>query len=101
MISSPFRGEVVSLATNILSIKQAGADALSISFTIPAEAKVVRDGKACSVKDIKKGDSVAVAFASKPDGMGICVTQVEICKPAAHLTEGSRRFTAEVLCLRL
>ena len=58
--------------------------AITIDFTIPADAKVVRGGKACKVQDIKKGDSVAVAFAPKPDGMGICVTQVEICKPAAQ-----------------
>ncbi|MFA5189630.1 MAG: hypothetical protein WC740_02830 [Verrucomicrobiia bacterium] len=85
MISSPVRGEVVSLATNLLSVKQAGAGAftaVTIDFTIPAEAKVVRKGKACSIQDIKKGDSVAVAFSSKPDGMGICVTQVEVCRPA-------------------
>lgn len=85
MISSPVRGEVVSLAANILRVKQAGAGvftAITIDFTIPAGAKVVRNGKACSIQDIKKGDSVAVAFSSKPDGMGICVTQVEVCKPA-------------------
>ncbi|MCX6899674.1 MAG: hypothetical protein NT105_13375 [Verrucomicrobia bacterium] len=87
MISSPVRGEVVSLTTNTLSVKQAGAGAfiaVTIDFTIPAEAKVVRDGKPCSVKDIKKGDSVAVAFSSKSDGMGICVTQVEVCKPSTQ-----------------
>ena len=76
---------MVSLTTNTLSVKQAGSFmAVTIDFTIPAEAKVMRDGKTCKVQDIKKGDSVAVAFSSKPDGMGICVTQVEICKPAAQ-----------------
>ena len=87
MISSPFRGEVVSLTANVLSVKQASADAstaFTASFTVPVEAKVVRDGKACSVKDIKKGDSVAVAFSSKSDGMGICVTQVEVCKSSTQ-----------------
>ena len=73
------------MTTNTLSVKQAGSFmAVTIDFTIPAEAKVVRDGKACKAADIKKGDSVSVAFSTKPDGMGISVTRVEICKPAAQ-----------------
>jgi hypothetical protein len=87
MISSPFRGEVVSLTANTVSVKQKGTDesaACTISFTIPAKAKVIRDGKACSVKDVKKGDSVAVAFSSKSGNAGLCVTQVEVCKPSAQ-----------------
>ncbi|MCX6906541.1 MAG: hypothetical protein NTY01_00700 [Verrucomicrobia bacterium] len=86
MISSPFRGEVVSLTANTVSVKQAGADAataVTISFAIPANTKIVRDGKASSVQDIQKGDLVAVAFSSKPANAGLCVTQVEVCKPAA------------------
>ncbi len=83
MICSPVRGKVVSLTTNTINIQQEGASgfsAFTISFTIPSEAKVLRDGKTCRVKDIKKGDSVAVAFSSKPGDMGVCVTQVEVGK---------------------
>lgn len=73
------------MTANTLSVKQAGTFmTVTVDFAIPADAKVVRDGKACRLQDIKRGDSVAVAFSTQPDGMGICVTHVEICKPAVH-----------------
>jgi hypothetical protein len=83
MINSPVRGKVVSLTANTMSIKQDGAGGFSsftIGFEIPAEAKVVCDGRVCRIKDIKKGDSVVVEFSSKPGDMGVRVTQVEVQK---------------------
>lgn len=79
MISSPFRGEVVSLATKTLSVKQ--GDALTISFAVSTDVKVVRTGKVSTVQEIKKGDLVAVTFTSA--NAGLSVTQIEVTKPAA------------------
>jgi hypothetical protein len=86
-MSSPFQGEVVSLTANTVSVKVASTSqskAALVNITIPADAKIVRGGKACSIKDIQKGDSVSVAFASKPGCAGPSVTQVEICKSASR-----------------
>ena len=84
LISSPFRGEVVSLTADTVSVKQVVADksiTCTIDFTVPAEAKVLREGKPVSLTDIKKGDSLAVTFSLKFGQPGVVVTQVEVCKP--------------------
>ena len=80
MISSPFRGEVVSLTANTVSVKQEAC--CTIGFTVPAEAKVLNAGKPVSLTDIKKGDSIAVTFSSKFGQPGVVVTQAEVCKPS-------------------
>ena len=85
-MSSPFRGEVVSLAADKVGVKLASADkskAPVVNFTVPATAKIVRDGKTCSVKDIQKGDSVVVTFASKP-GCGPAITQLQLSKSSSQ-----------------
>jgi len=84
MICSPFRGEVVSLTANTVSVKQEAADkstACTIGFAVPAEAKVLSEGRPVSLSDIKKGDSIVVTFSSKFGQPGVVVTQVEVCKP--------------------
>ncbi|MBI5819550.1 MAG: hypothetical protein HZA88_11240 [Verrucomicrobia bacterium] len=84
-IRSPFQGEVVSVTANNVIVKSARGTAgrtsgRTISFTIKPEAKVVRDGKTCELKDLQKGDAVSVVFTTKPGSSLPRVTQVSVGK---------------------
>ena len=84
-ISSPFQGVVVSLTANSVSVKSSKAAAgrssgRTVNFAIKPEAKVLRDGKTCELKDLQKGDTVSVTFNSKPGSSLHRVTQVSVGK---------------------
>jgi hypothetical protein len=82
-ISSPFRGEVVSVTANSVSVKSTQGTAAkrsgrTVSFTIKPEASVLRNGKPCDLKELKKGDVVSVAFSTKPGSSLHHVTKVTV-----------------------
>jgi hypothetical protein len=84
-IRSPFQGEVVSVTANSVSVKSTQGTAAkrsgrTVSFTIKPEARIVRDGKACALTDLKKGETVSVDFTSKPGSSLHRVTQVSAGK---------------------
>jgi len=86
MISSPFRGEVVSLTANTVSVKGTGKTARlrTVNFPISSEMKIVRNGQPCAVKDIQKGDSISVSFSTKPGCSVRRVTEVKIGKSGSQ-----------------
>jgi len=84
-IRSPFQGEVVSVTATSVSVKSSKGTAgrsssRTVNFAIKPEAKVLRDGKVCELKDLQKGDTVSVTFNSKPGSSLHRVTQVSAGK---------------------
>jgi hypothetical protein len=80
-IRSPFQGEVVSVTANSVSVKSAKgtsgkSSGRTVSFTIKPEAKIIRDGKACELKDLQKGETISVTFTAKPGSSLNRVTQI-------------------------
>ena len=84
-ISSPFQGEVVSVTANSVSVKSSKggtgkSNGRTVSFAIKPEAKILRDGKTCDLKELKKGDTVSVTFNAKAGSSQHRVTQVSVGK---------------------
>ena len=75
------------MTANTVSVKQVASDksaACTMDFTVPADAKVLCDGKPIHLVDIKKGSSVAVTFSTRAGQLDMAVTQVEVCKPCTQ-----------------
>ena len=84
-IRSPFQGEVVSVTANNVSVKSSKgtsgrSSGRTVSFAIKPDARVLRDGKTCELKDLQKGDTVSVTFSTKPGSSLHRVTQVSVGK---------------------
>jgi hypothetical protein len=84
-IRSPFQGEVVSVTANSVSVKSSKGIAgrtsgRTVCFAIKPEAKVLRDGKVCELKELQKGDTVSVTFNTKPGSSLPRVSQVSVGK---------------------
>lgn len=52
----------------------------TVSFTIKPEVRIVRDGKACELKDLQKGETISVTFTAKPGSSLNRVTQISAGK---------------------
>lgn len=73
------------MTANTVSVRSAKgtsgkSSSRTVSFTIKPEARIVRDGKTCEMKDLQKGETISVTFTAKPGSSLNRVTQISVGK---------------------